>query len=202
MKTNTDQLKTRPIYTDEALICAVRAGGSAGENAVMEIYAAHHAIVKIWIQKWIQHHGSGRSDAVDIAHDSFLLMIQKMRHGIEFEGHITTFWFGIAKNLWLNQYKKASRMILVKDVEEYYEVDHDTPERKLLIREEFREAEKLFNRMGHKCRDVLLLWIQHYTMEEIAERLHLSGSMMARKIKYECFKKVKKLLKYYNVFES
>ncbi len=194
-------MKARPVYTDEALICAVRAGGSAGEDAVMEIYAQHHAVVKIWIQNWIKHKRSARTDAVDLVHDSFLLMIHKIRHDVRFDGHITTYWFGIAKNLWLNQHKKDSRVILVQDEEEIYAVDNDTPERQLLVREEFREAEKLFNRMGNRCRDILLLWIQHYTMEEIAERLHLTGPVMARKIKYECFKKVKKLLKYSNVFE-
>ncbi len=194
-------MKARPVYTDEALICAVRAGGSAGDAAVMQIYATHHAVVKIWIQNWIKHNRSARTDAVDLVHDSFLLMIYKIRHDVEFDGHITTYWFGIAKNMWLNQHKKDSRVILVQDEEEFYEVDHDTPERQLLIREEFREAEKLFNRLGHKCRDILLLWIQHYTMEEIAERLHLTGPIMARKIKYECFKKVKKMLKYSNVFD-
>ena len=194
-------MKTRPVYTDEALICAVRAGGSAGDAAIMDIYSAHHTIVKTWIQKWIKHHRSTRTDAVDLAHDSFLLMIHKIRHDVEFEGHITTFWFGIAKNIWLNQHRKDSRTILVEDAEEFYEADYDTPESRLLISEEFREVEKLFTRLGGKCKDILLLWFRHYSMEEISEHLHLSGPVMARKLKYECFKKVKKMLKYSNVFD-
>lgn len=194
-------MKARPVYTDEAMILAVRAGGSAGEAAVMDIYSRYHTTIKIWIQRWLQRYGSGRSEAVDLTHDSYLVMIHKIRHEVPFQGLITTFWFGIAKNIWLNQHKKDNKLILVKDAEEFYEVDSETPETQLLIREEFREAEKLFNRFGEKCKDVLMLWIQHYTMEEIASRLHLSGAIMARKIKYECFKKVKKMLKNRNAFD-
>ena len=53
----------------------------------------------------------------------------------------------------------------------------------------------LFSRLGSRCREILMLWINQYSMAEIAGRMNLSNACMARKIKYECFKKLKELVK-------
>ncbi|MDQ3017863.1 MAG: sigma-70 family RNA polymerase sigma factor, partial [Bacteroidota bacterium] len=173
----------------------VRAGGPAGEKAIMEIYAAYQQVIKTWIDRWMQRYGYYRDEAGDLAHDAFLIMIHKVKHGTVIEGHITTFWFGIAKYVWLNHYKRDHRLILVDDPEEFYQVENETPETILMDREKFKSAEIIFDQCGGKCREVLLLWLQQYTMDEIAEKLNLSSSNLARKIKYECLKKLKYFLK-------
>lgn len=180
---------------DPVWLRAVHSGGSAGEEAAMHIYAAYHTLVKSWIGRQIRLHHSSPMDPNDILHDAFIIMINKIRNGESGEGSITTFWYGIAQYLIRNKDKKEKKIQLVADAEEVYGLNEINPELMFLDKERLSRVEFHFEKCCGRCREVLLMWIQHYSMEEIAERLQFSGPTMARKIKYECFKKLKKILK-------
>jgi len=91
--------------------------------------------------------------------------------------------------------KKDQRIVLVNDVEEKYGYEDEVHDSILSNEEENERLETAFSQLGSRCREILLLWINQYTMVEIAGMMHLSNDAMARKIKYECFKKLKDFLK-------
>jgi RNA polymerase sigma factor (sigma-70 family) len=122
-------------------------------------------------------------------------MLEKIRNGSESVHSLGGFWIGIGRNLFLNQLKKDQRIILVEDVYDRYGTEDTSREWILQEEEENDQMERAFSRLGEKCREILLLWINRYTMIEIAQHMNLANDNMARKIKYECFKKLKEIVK-------
>ena len=183
-------------YTgDDTFLLEIRAGGLVAETAIAMLYTRYRRRVYHSIRRIIARHHNYRGTPEDLVHDSFILMIQK----IQFENltvrSLHGFWLGIANNLFLNQLKKDERIVGVYESEEKYGLNEDTPEVLYLALEKEEQMAKTFSLLGPRCREVLMLWIDRYSMPEIAGLMNLSTAAMARKIKYSCFKKLKELIK-------
>ena len=62
-------------------------------------------------------------------------------------------------------------------------------------RERAAWVRELLNRMDEKCRDILSkVYLQGFSMEAVAEELQLSGAGSARKRKFDCLQKLRKLM--------
>lgn len=180
---------------DDIFILDIRAGGLVAETAIASLYSRYRRRVYHLLRRIIKRHHDFRGTPEDLVHDSFILMIQK----IQFENlnvrSLRGYWLGTAKNLFLNQLKKDERIVGVYESEEKYGLNEDSPEILYLSREKEEQMAYTFSQLGSRCREILLLWINQYTMPEIAEQLNLSTVAMARKLKYGCFKKLKELIK-------
>ena len=66
------------------------------------------------------------------------------------------------------------------------QVEHTNPETQLLSDEQKEILDELLSRLGERCKNVLKLWLNGYSMKEIASKLELTSDTMARKIKYKC----------------
>jgi DNA-directed RNA polymerase specialized sigma24 family protein len=122
-------------------------------------------------------------------------MLDKLRHQPPEVRSLGGYWIGIGKKLFLNQLKRDQRTVLVKDLEEHYGYDEDTPESLFFNREEQLRLETAFASLGQRCQEILLLWLNRFSMVEIAQQMGLANDAMARKIKFDCFKKLKELAK-------
>jgi RNA polymerase sigma factor (sigma-70 family) len=68
-------------------------------------------------------------------------------------------------------------------------------EDRIAQREQAAWIRDLLNRMDEKCRDILRkVYLQGYSMEAIAEELSLSGAGSARKRKFDCLQRMRKLI--------
>ena len=195
-----DQLETSPLLRDEQYLIAIRTGGLPGDRAIIHLYSTYHKEVKSSIADMIRQHPGCKTEADDMVHDAFLVMLHKIQFESVHATSLKSFWTGIARRLMLNQVKKNGKITLVEDPEEFYGTVEVTPESIFLTRERNQLFESYLNLIGHRCRELLLFWIAQYSMDEIASRLNLSGAPMARKIKHLCFKKLKKLVQNGNKF--
>ena len=197
---NMDQLETSPLLRDEQYLVAIRTGGLPGDEAINRLYCAYHQEVKSTISDMIRLHPGCKTEADDMVHDAFLVMLHKIQFESVHATSLKSFWTGIARKLTLNQVKKNGRITLVEDPEEFYGTVDVTPESIFLTKERNHLFETYLNLIGQRCRELLLYWMAQYTMDEIASRLNLSGAPMARKVKHLCFKKLKKLVQRGNKF--
>lgn len=195
-----DQLETSPLLKDEQYLIAIRTGGLAGDRAIIWLYSYYHKEVKSTISDMIRLHPGCKTEADDMVHDAFLVMLHKIQFESIHATSLKSFWIGIARRLTLNQVKKNGRISLVEDPEEFYGTVDATPESIYLTKEKNQLFENYLNHIGHRCKELLLFWMAQYTMDEIASRLNLSGAPMARKVKHMCFKKLKKLVQSGNKF--
>lgn len=180
---------------DDVFLLEIRAGGHSAETAISDLYTSYRRRVYSTMRRLTTRHHDFRGTPEDLVHDSFLLMI----HKIQFENlkpcSLSGFWLGIAKNLFLNQLKKDKRFVWVHESEEKYGLNESTPETIYLHNEDREQMAYTFSQLGPRCREILLLWLNQYSMPEIAGQMNLSTVAMARKLKYGCFKKLKELIK-------
>jgi RNA polymerase sigma factor (sigma-70 family) len=180
---------------DEDYIRELKAGGQRADTAISCLYLKYRKRTHSYIRKLASRHEGFRGVPDDLVHDAFIIMLDKLRHDAPMVQSLAGYWIGICKNLFLNQLKKDQRTILVNDAEEKYRYENDTPESLFFDREEQLQLEAAFSALGQRCRDILMLWLNQYSMVEIAQKMNLSNDAMARKIKFECFKKLKELVK-------
>ncbi len=197
-----DQLKTSPLLKDDELIIAVKSGGLAGEKAIIALYARHHQEIKTCISKLTEKYSGCKCEPQDIVHDSFIVMLDKIQKDTLQTSSLRCFWLGIARNVWLNHVKKNKRIILVEDDQELYGSHDINPEVLFLTNEKNQLLDDYLSQCGSRCKEILLLWVSHYSSQDIADRFHLSGPAMARKIKHKCFKKLKELIEKGNKLKS
>jgi RNA polymerase sigma factor (sigma-70 family) len=188
---NMDQLDYSPFLKEEGYVIAIQAGGPKGEHAILCLYTKYHKEVRIKVSEMISLYPECRVEPQDLVHDAFIVMIHKIQFESFRTGSLKAFWIGIARNIMLNQAKKNGKIFLVQEVQEIYESTEVSPETIFMITERNHQIEEYLSRFGSRCKDILLLWMAHYTMDEIADQLHLSGARMARKVKHLCFKKLK-----------
>ena len=195
-----NQLKTSSSLADDQLIFAIQSGGPQAEKAIMVLYSKYCNDVRSAIQQVMSAHGHSHADPGDLLHDAFLIMLHKMQQQQVVVTSIFAFWFGIARFLWMNQLKKMKYVDYVADPPSIYGTYDVTPESMVIFDERYKLLDKCLCKCGVRCKEILLLWLSDYSMVEIAARLKLSGPAMARKIKHECFKKLKKLVIDSNIF--
>ncbi|HUR30201.1 MAG TPA: sigma-70 family RNA polymerase sigma factor [Saprospiraceae bacterium] len=197
-----DQLKTSPSRVDDEFIHAIRAGGAIADKAIMSVYMRYNRTIHVFVHLLMSRTTKHNREPDDVVHDSFIIMLDKIQHTSSVVVSIPAFWSGIAKNLILNQIKRNKKFEYVGEPQESYGLEENNPESIVLHNERFEQLDKCFSNCGSRCHEILLLWFSDYTMQEIAEKLKLSGPAMARKIKHKCFQKLKDLIIKGNILES
>ena len=197
---NMNQLKINPCPKDENYVLAIRSGGPAADKAIISLYTEYHKTVLIAIADVIESYPGCKTEPEDMMHDSFLIMLHKIQVDCLNAVSLKAFWIGIAKKLISNHDKKNGRIILVEDRENMYGACDIDPETIYITTERHRQIEEYLSLFGERCKEILLLWMAQYSMDEIAEQLNLSGARMARKIKHSCFKKLKAIVTKRNKF--
>ena len=189
-----DQLKASPACIDDHFITAIQTGGEVGDKAIMTIYAMHQKEIRALIATLISRYGRIRTEASDLVHDSFIVMLHKIRYESPEINSIRAYWLGIAKHMWLNANKRTPHVTIAAEEGADYYPKGISPEELMLEEERLNEIERCLCKCGGRCHEILTLWLSNYTMNEIAVKLNLSSAAMARKIKHECFKKLKALV--------
>ena len=189
-----NQLDKSPYLRDEQYVNAIKSGGLKSEHAILGLYTQYHKEVSIIIAEMLSLYPGCGTESQDVVHDAFLVMIHKIQSESHRTGSLKAFWTGIARKILLNHAKKNGRIIHVEDPGEFYGIEYINPETLFMITERNQQIEDYLSQFGPRCKKILLLWMAQYSMDEIAEQLHLSGAPMARKIKHSCFKKLKDLV--------
>lgn len=186
-----NHLHCHTYLLDKDYIPEIQAGGAGADRAISCLYLKYRQRTYTYMNNLISKHPEYKGLADDLVQDSFIIMVDKIRvHGLSVNS-LAGYWIGISKMLFLNQLKKDKRIIYVNEAEEYYGYEELTPESILFEKEEQYKLENAFAQLGPKCQEVLMLWLNQYSMAEIAQKMNLSSDAMARKVKFDCFKKLK-----------
>ena len=173
-------------HSDGDFVRGILKGGASLELATECLYRAYRKRVLVSVQSYVGYRSGQHTDVQDLLQDAFLVMIEKIRFGGYKDGSLLHFWIGITKGLLRNKMKRDARTDLVEDTLAFDQDDTDSPE-SLMISDERRQLlDSLLDRLGDRCKRVLILWANGYSMREIADKLDLSSEAMARKTKYKC----------------
>jgi len=145
------------------------------------------------VEKYILENSGSRDDAQDIFQDAFYILIKKVEDTtFELTSKLSTFLFGISKNLWL---KKLTKKQLDKD-------DYSNEIEAGLISDEDEQnldknkaMKKCIDLLGEPCKTIIVqFYFLQTSMKEIAEMLHYTNANNAKNQKYKCFVRLKKMM--------
>jgi DNA-directed RNA polymerase specialized sigma24 family protein len=190
-----NHLQCHLFLRDEDYLREIRAGGSRADHAISCLYLKYRKRTFSYMDTLISKHGEFKGLPEDLVHDAFIIMVDKIKQDHLGIHSLAGFWIGIGKKLFLNQLKRDQRIVLVNDVEEKYGYEAASQDLFLQDQDENEQLEFAFAQLGPRCREILMLWFNQYTMLEIAGKMKLTNVAMARKTKYACFKKLKEFFK-------
>lgn len=112
------------------------------------------------------------------------------------QSQLFTYLIGVAKNIIKNREKSfyARNMISEEDMQKYDKAFaeiglHD-------YQDKAKAIEKLLGLLAQPCKEVLrLFYIKEYTAESVSHALKLNSEGAARKKKFDCLQKLRKLMK-------
>ena len=148
------------------------------------------------VKKHILKNNGAKQDAEDVFQEALVILIRKVQsEQFKLTSSLNTYLYSICRYLWNDELKKKNRRAdLNVDGNLDTLKNEDVSE---LVKEEsdLKMAEKAFNGLGDKCKDLLqLFYFAKLSMKEIAEKLDFSSEKVAKNQKYRCIEKAKENL--------
>jgi len=173
---------------DSRTLSQIRDGDRAG---LLSLYQQNRRPVVSLVTR----NGGSADDAEDILQESVVIVWERVRAGT-FEPHarVSTFLFGVARNLWLRRLARRRRegpMDFDLDL-----LPADGAGAGDEAEEERSEAVRLaFKRLGEPCRTLLLLYYwERLTMSEISGQLGFANANVAKAKKYQCKEQLRQFM--------
>lgn len=134
-------------------------------------------------------------DGEEMLQDALVILWERVRRGtFQYEAKLSTFIFGVVRNLWRRRLAKSRRESPGLD-------DLDPPDEGasaldgLIQAEEADLVRKAMGRIGEQCRKILLMFYwEERSMEDIAGELGFANTDTAKSKKYQCKKSLEKEL--------
>ncbi len=170
----------------------IASGGRKRDEALRCLYL--DPVLKKSVFKALSGMGAQENDILDTFQDALIILDKNVREG-KFDGRSTlkTYFVAIAKWHQLSKLRKQGRVEL-KDDMSAHDSFQETDEEKLIVDEEKRRALKeILKKVGDKCRQLLLLYMQSMPMKEIAERNGIKIQSAKNGI-HRCRQKLRKMI--------
>lgn len=145
------------------------------------------------VEKYILDNKGTKEDGRDIFQDAIYILIKKLsKPNFELSSKLSTFLFGIAKNLWL-------RKLTAKGLDAAaYSAELNTGHLSEDEQDQLFKVKKMkvaLEKLGEPCRGILTeFYYNQSSMKEIAELYHYSNPEHAKNQKYKCLMRLKKLM--------
>lgn len=143
------------------------------------------------------HYTCTDDEAAEVYQKSFSILYYNVRDGklTALSSSLETYLLGIGKRVFLELFRQKRRQGAPLEEAEMVEAP-DVPNylRSQALDERQRLVDQLLERVGEACAKVLrLFYFSKYNMEDIAEEMGYSNDDVAKKKKYECLQKLRKM---------
>ncbi len=173
------------------IIQEVKAGN---ETLFYSLYKQHRTEFIRWA---CFQHSIHEEDAKDICQEVFIIFYRNIHSGklTNLTSDVKTYLFGIGRHLILNHLKKSNRTVTLSNIELIN--GYENPIEMIHQREHNKKVvEDNMNRLPEKDQVILrLYYMEGLDMKTIAKRMGYKNSDVAKKRKYEVFKKLSNLVK-------
>jgi RNA polymerase sigma factor (sigma-70 family) len=178
--------------SDEEILSGIR-GNQLNET----IYAIYRQF-KQTVRAFILSNGGNHDDSEDIFQETVIVFIDLVQQN-KYRGDaaIKTFLVSIARNLWMNEWKKKKSLDQRGKVFEINRGEADGDITQLLDQREIKQQFlELIESLGEPCRTILhLYYYENLPYREIVKRLHYENEQVVRNKKYKCMKDLTELAK-------
>lgn len=180
-------------YSDQQIIESIRAGGLKREKAWEFIY-------KDWRDKLISHishKGGSKEEALEAIQAAYMGFQQRIcKPDFRIRHKLADYFLACVYHEWVNARKKKVKVTTV-ELEEYHLHEFientDTGIEKNELSDAIQES---LMRIGERCKKILLLFYDEYSMKEIAEIMGFQGGeQVAKNEKMKCMARYENLLR-------
>lgn len=175
-------------YTDIEIIKSILSGQD--DRVLGHLYKEVLPMIKSYILK-----NQGTEDeAKDIFQDAVIRFYQSVKTGkFQEKCSISTFLFGISRNLWINTTKRKSRMV-GEEPSEFVQDSVNLMEQ-IITEEKVTAVNQLLGKLGENCERLLRYSVyEDLSMREIAKKMGYSSEEVAKTYNYRCKQKLLQLV--------
>ena len=160
-------------------------GIRASSNEVLRY--AYHEFFPV-IRHMVTKNNGTHSDAIEVFQETLVVVYDKLRKGEgDFNCSLKTFIYAIGRNLWLQQLERSNRQIPFQEIENFIAEEKMTD-----YEEQDQTRKRIIQRhllkMTDKCRQIIQLFLECKTYDEISEIMQFRSRQSAIKRKHECMK--------------
>jgi len=174
--------------SDQKIIDLIKSGKHS--KALDKLYKIYPAV-----KKHVTDYGGSETDAEDIFQDGLLIFIGKISDtDLQLSSSISTFVFGICKNLNRENIRRTSKKI--NEEPEFQDDEHSKSIEEFLDEEqEYKALDEVLIKVDEKCLKMLkMFYYQKLSMRVIASKLGFKSEASAKTQKYKCLEKARKLI--------
>ena len=178
------------LNDDHRILDLIRKGD---EQALVLLYEAN----KKMISAFLARNNGTHDDYEDMLQEALVILWERVRTGrFEYSSKLSTFLFGIVKNIWLRRLAKAKREIPTDLHAEEYSDPTESSLETMIENEETIAVRSALEKIGEQCKKLLLLFYwEECSMEEIAHKMGFANAETVKSKKYQCKKSLEKILK-------
>jgi RNA polymerase sigma factor (sigma-70 family) len=178
------------LSSDARILESIRQGDEA---ALEELFHANRRMILSFV---VANSGSA-DDGEDVLQEALIVLWERVRTGrFEYSAKLSTFIYGVAKNLWMRRRARARREIPTDLTEE------ETPDAgpsildRMIGGEEEEAVRQAMHRIGEPCLELLLLFYwEELSTEEIASKMGFANADVVKSKKYQCKKSLEALVR-------
>jgi RNA polymerase sigma factor (sigma-70 family) len=149
------------------------------------------------IRKMIRLKGGTAADAEDVFQEALIILCRKVKAtDFTLTAQLSTYLFSVCRLLWKDEWKKRKHHNTYTLENDVTEPEEEALQQMILQEEQAKLAEKVLHELGHRCRELLLLFYQGgLKLKEIAARMGYNTENTAKNQKYKCLEGAKNRLK-------
>ncbi len=166
-----------------------------GDNkAIKVIYSTMYPT----IEKMVFKLGGNREDAYDVFQDAVTILFEKAKSGsLELSCKLSTYVTAVAKNIWTNKQLEKKRLFVAN-----YEIDEDALHLDIsndiqtfnILELHSKSLLQSLKKLGEPCTKLInSFYIQHKTMQWIADTFGYTNAENAKSQKYKCLNRLRKI---------
>lgn len=149
------------------------------------------------IRKMILANGGTKQDAEDIFQEALVIFCRNAKeYEFQLTSQLSTYLYGICYFLWKDEKRRSQRFTTTIVDEELIKVDESSIAELIEEDGQVKQAEKVLNELGERCRELLLLFYNgSIRLKDIARKMGYSSEATAKNQKYKCLEAAKLKLK-------
>jgi len=180
-------------YSDDGLVNALKQPVEMNA-AIRFIYREYYGM----LENYVVNNNGSRDDAADVIQETIVAFIEIVEQG-KFRGDssIKSFLFAITRNVWLTELRKrGSADNRNKNFEKEKDILDEGVANHLIKREYFLVIQQLFEKLGDKCRQLLMMvYYENLSMSEIVDQMPgYQNEQVLRNKKYKCMKQLEQMM--------
>jgi RNA polymerase sigma factor (sigma-70 family) len=180
---------------DSDIISGIGAGGSNRRKFETQLFEKYHGLIKEGIRK----HRLSEDECVSAYSDTIISIIDNiLKDKFEGRSELKTYIYQIFSNKCVDQIRKnTTNKASVHGGLSYEEIDIPLPDesksviQKMMIESDLQLLYQKLGLIGEKCKQMILLWGEAYSDEEIAVQLGYNTAAVAKTSRLRCLEKLK-----------